>query len=336
VTPKALKIIGRIFLFLVGLLASVTVAVVTLAYWPTSALQLPAERALPAVAGGYSDAVRSLEGEHGNTPEVGWDRDTTWMLHGFPTDTVYVLMHGLCNCPKQYEVLGKLLFAQGCNVLIPRTPWHGLSDLMNTGFANLTETEMVQSAEHAVDLAKSLGKNVVVVGLSINGTTAAWLAQNRSDITKVVLLSPFFAPAMIPEWFSVPVGHLALRLPNQFIWWNDREKEKLIGPSYAYPRFPTRVIGQVMQLGERVRDQAKSAPFRSGSLLIVTSASDHAASSEATASLVTEWRKRRTDAVSTYEFPLAEKVPHDFIDPNQPDQKVDEVYPELIRLLEQK
>ena len=90
-----------------------------------------------------------------------------------------------------------------------------------------------------------------------------------------------------------------------------------------------------MQLGEHVREQAKSAPFRSGSILVVTSASDHAASSQATASLVAAWRKLRPEAVTTYEFPLAEKVPHDFIDPNQPDQKVAEVYPELLRLLKQ-
>lgn len=303
-----------------------------MAYWPVPNLRLPAEKALPS---DYSGALQSLEGERGQTPGVGRDCDTQWLLHGHPTETVYVLMHGLCNCPKQYQELGALLFAQGSNVLIPRTPWHGFSDLMNTGFANLTASEMVESAEHAVDLAKSLGKRVVVVGLSINGATAAWLAQNRSDISQAVLLNPFFAPAMIPEWSAPPAGRLAMRLPNLFIWWNDKEKEKLIGPPYAYPRFPTRVIGQVMQLGERVREQAKSAPFRSGSVLVVTSASDHATSSKATASLVAAWKKLRPDAVTTYEFPLADKVPHDFIDPNQPDQKVAEVYPELLRLLKE-
>jgi carboxylesterase len=319
---------------LVALIALAVVTLAGMAYWPVTApaLRLPKKKVLPV---GYSDALRALEGESGKTPGVVRDCDTKWLLHGHPTETVYVLMHGLCNCPKQYGELSKLLFAQGSNVLIPRTPWHGLSDLMNTGFANLTQTEMVESAEHAVDLARPLGIKVVVVGLSINGTTAAWLAQNRSDITKVVLLSPFFAPAMLPDWSALPAGNLAARLPNLFIWWNDKQKEKLIGPPYAYPRFPTHVIGRVMQLGERVREQAKSAPFRSGSLLIVTSASDHAASSAATASLVDEWRKRRPDAVFTHKFPLVKKVPHDFIDSNQPDQKVDEVYPELLRLLKQ-
>ena len=310
----------------------ILISLATTAYWPTSAMRLGIAQGVPS---GYPAAVQALEGEKGNTPGVARDCDTQWLLHGHPTETVYVLMHGLCNCPKQYEKLGRLLFAQGSNVLIPRTRWHGLSNLMNTGFAGLTAAEMLESAGRAVDLAHALGKRVVVVGLSINGTTAAWLAQNRSDIAQAVLLSPFFAPAMIPEWSATPAGRLALRLPNQFIWWNDKEKEKLAGPPYAYPRFPTHVIGQVMQLGERVREQAESAPFRSGSVLIVTSASDDAASAKATASLVAAWRKLRPDGVTTHEFPLAEKVPHDFIDPNQPDQKVAEVYPELLRLLKQ-
>lgn len=331
VASRAALIISWAFLFsiLLGIFLLLGIAC-----WPTPPMR-PTPKLGQTTPTGYLEALHNLDEECSKTPGVDKDCDTKWLLHGHPTETVYVLMHGLCNCPKQYEKLGELLFAQGANILIPRTPWHGLSDLMNTGFANLTGTEMVGSAEHAVDLAKALGKRVVVVGLSINGTTAAWLAQNRSDIARVVLLSPFFSPAMIPDWSSVPVGHLALRLPNQFIWWNDIEKEKLIGPPYAYPRFPTKVIGEVMSLGESVREQAKSTPFRSGSLLIVTSASDLAASSEATASLVAEWRKLRPDAVTTHEFPLAERVPHDFIDPNQPDQKVDEVYPHLLSLLKQ-
>ena len=330
VTSRAPQVVGRVLLYSFGLVLAV---VVGMAYWPTPALRFPVEQVvLPAE---YSGALRALEGARGKTPGVARDCDTKWLLHGHPTETVYVLMHGLCSCPKQYQQLGELLFSQGSNVLIPRTPWHGLSNLMNTGFATLTAAELIESAEGAVDLAKALGKRIVVVGLSINGTTTAWLAQNRSDIARAVLLNPFFAPAVIPEWSAAPAGRLAMRLPNQFIWWNDLEKENLIGPPYAYPRFPTQVIGQVMQLGECVREQAKSSPFRSGSVLIVTSAADHAASAKATASLVAEWRRLRPVGVTTHEFPLAERVPHDFIDPNQPDQKVAEVYPELLRLLKE-
>ena len=45
--------------------------------------------------------------------------------HGHPTERVFVLMHGLSNCPAQFSKLGRLLFERGHNVLIPRTPYHG-------------------------------------------------------------------------------------------------------------------------------------------------------------------------------------------------------------------
>lgn len=311
-------------------LALAAAIVSLLAFWPVK--QPPVPVVSPAIAD-YFLALKELERERGSSEGVPADQDLAWFLHGHPTDRVYVLMHGLCNCPKQYRELGRLLHESGANVLIPRTPLHGLSDRMNSAFAELTADEMLVAARNAVDLAHSFGKSVTVVGLSINGTIAAWLAQNRPDIDRVVLLSPFLSPSVIPDWLSVPVGRLALRLPNIFIWWNDREKENLRGPSYAYPRFPTRVIGEVMGLGECVRASADARGFASGSVIVVTSASDNAASLRATDALVTSWKKFRPLDVTTYEFPAGEKVPHDFIDPDQPDQKTGTVYPRLMRIL---
>ncbi|MEZ4769589.1 MAG: hypothetical protein R2844_14305 [Caldilineales bacterium] len=38
-------------------------------------------------------------------------------------------------------------------------------------------------------------------------------------------------------------------------------------------------------------------------------------------------------AVETYQFPAQLGLPHDVIDPNQTEQKVDEVYPVLVELI---
>ena len=301
-------------------------------FWPLSKLSLPSKH---PVDPSYESAVSILEGSRGTTTGLIEGGDTQWLLHGHPTDRVFVLLHGLCNCPRQYEEFAGMLYAKGYNVLVPRTPFHGLANLMNTEVANLTAEEMVASTLEAVRLARALGKRVTVVGLSINGTTVAWLAQNVEGIDCAVLLDPFLAPMMIPGWTVSAVGRLALRLPNQFLWWDDKQRERLAGPSYAYPRFSTRVVGQVMRLGEIVLQEAEHEPFRSGSILVITSASDNAASATATASLVSAWKKFRPDAVRTHEFPASERVPHDFIDPNQPDQKVGRVYPVLLRLLEE-
>ena len=89
-----------------------------------------------------------------------------------------------------------------------------------------------------------------------------------------------------------------------------------------------------MLLGVDVLEASgKSAPS-CGSTLIVTSGSDVAANNAVTARVAANWREHRPGAVATYEFSKAEDVLHDFIDPNQPGQRVDLVYPRLIEMLE--
>ena len=82
-----------------------------------------------------------------------------------------------------------------------------------------------------------------------------------------------------------------------------------------------------------LRASRRSAPA-CGSILVVTSASDFAANNTLTARLAANWQERRPGAVATYEFPKKDDVPHDFIDPNQPNQRVELVYPRLIEMLE--
>ena len=204
---------------------------------------------------------------------------------------------------------------------------------MSENFAKLTAAEMLASCNQAVDLARGLGGEVVFVGLSINGTAAAWMAQNRADLHRSVLLSPFLAPAMLPGWLAGPTEHLLLRLPNFFIWWNSELKQANPGPTYAYPRFPTRLIGETMLLGRDVLRESLGSTPRCPSILVVTSASDRAANGDVTAALVENWEKHHPKDLQTYIFPASEKVLHDFVDPHQPDQRIDFVYPLLLKLL---
>lgn len=87
-----------------------------------------------------------------------------------------------------------------------------------------------------------------------------------------------------------------------FVWWNSKLKEKLSGPYYAYPRFPTRVIGETMFLGREVLRESRVVAPRCASILVVTSASDTAANHRLTRELVEHWRGHRPCAVETFEF----------------------------------
>jgi hypothetical protein len=123
-------------------------------------------------------------------------------------------------------------------------------------------------------------------------------------------------------------------LPNFFLWWDSSKKDSVPQPPFTYPRFSTRSISETMRLGQDVVRSAREEPPACRSILIVTTESDDAASNDVTAGLADEWRKLRPDAVSTFVFPEASKVPHDFIDPTQPNQQTGHVYPILIKMLE--
>ncbi len=284
----------------------------------------------------YAQAVGDIRKLIADTPPKIRPECVVQLLdHGYPTEHVFVLLHGLSNCPAQFTKLARLLFERGHNVVIPIVPYHGEKNRLATDWARLSAEDMLQAGNHAVDLARGLGTKVTAAGLSISGATAAWMAQNRSDVSRSVLLAPFLAPADVPRWAWTPLERLLLRLPNMFFWWNSKKRENLEGPPYAYPRFPTRVIGETMLLGRTVLEESRSQAPRCPSILVVTTASDTAANNDMTAELVANWRGLRREGIETFEFAAADEVPHDFIDPNQPNQKIALVYPKLIELLEE-
>ena len=90
---------------------------------------------------------------------------TIVLSHGYPTERVFVLLHGLTNAPRQVRELGEKLFATGANVVIPRLAQHGLADRMTDAHAALTAQDLLRYAQYGVDLAQGLGRKVTVVGL---------------------------------------------------------------------------------------------------------------------------------------------------------------------------
>ncbi len=283
----------------------------------------------------FEAAVAEIRREIAATPASVIPEGRTILLeHGRPTEKVFVLMHGLSNSPAQFLKFGTQLYERGHTVLIPRLPYHGEEDVMTEEWADLTGKDMLDTANRSVDLARSLGSRVTAAGLSINGTACTWLAQNRSDLHRSVIMAPFLAPAGLPFWAARPMERALLRLPNMFFWWDPRKKGKVQRPPYAYPRFPTHVIAETMHLGSEVYAQAREKEAVCPSILVVTSASDLAASNAFTARLVAAWEQKRSSGITAYQFPASEKVPHDFIDPNQSNQQVEIVYPRLIEMLE--
>jgi len=312
---------------LIGLVIMAALIVPVL-LWPLSYADL-SSRANPSAS--YAEAMARVDtilAEESRKPLSEWG-GTIVLSHGKPTDRVFVLLHGLTNAPEQFRKLGQELYERGANVVIPRLAHHGLADRMNIDQANLRATDLIAQAETGLDLAVGLGKRISVVGLSVSGVSAAWIAQHRAEPKSVVLLAPFFGPKPAPDWATPTVARAMSRIPNGFVWWDGDAKENLPGSPQVYPRFATRQIGETLRLGLDVA--ANRDPMQVKSVMVVLTEADSAVNNERTKRLIAEWEG--TSPKTTFEtemFPASLGVPHDFIDPNQPDQQVDVVYPKLI------
>ena len=256
------------------------------------------------------------------------------MSHGEKTERAIIFIHGYTNCPYQFVELGKLFYQRGYNVLIAPQPRHGLTDRMTEELAQLKAEELVTYADEVVDIAQGLGEHVTVAGISGGGVITGWIAQNRSDVDLAVLLSPAFGYAQVPPGLTLPASKLYLLLPNSFVWWNDELQENN-PPSHAYPRYSTRALAQLLRLSLVVQAQARKDNPMVSEILVVTNANDHSVSMPLIQKTVGLWRQYSDSDLRTYEFPAELGLDHDFIDPTNPDEQIDVVYPRLLDLITQ-
>lgn len=285
-------------------------------------------------AASYAEAMARIAALHSSDgPEINPLCRGQALTHGRKVARVVVLLHGYTNCPQQFIPLATQLHARGCNVFVPRMPRHGLRDRLTLAQARLTAAELVQTTGAVLDIAQGLGEQVVVAGLSLGGTMAAWAAQHRADVARAVVMAPLLRTARIPAPLSRLVMYLALLLPSYFIWWDGASKAALVGPPYAYPRFATRAVAEVLWLSETIwRAAAQHAPAVP-QIAVVTTPHDEAVDNRRVMALAQRWRAQGA-AVQTYSFPADLALGHDFIDPYQAYQRTDVVYPLLMTLID--
>lgn len=297
--------------------------------------RVPAFSSSPSPAKNHADAVgrfAAIEKSETRLPlrQEGLSRIFS---HGHKTERVFVLLHGLTNCPEQFVPLARLLFASGANVVIPRARYAGFADRMNSVQGLQSGQDLIDQAATGLDLAAGLGNRISVVGLSGSAVAAAWMAQNRDGIEQAVLLSPFFSL----HGYSVPLidGLSAIFsvTPNFYKWWDDEKKESLPGPPYAYPRYGIFCMAETVQLSRNVRANLESRPLRTRRLDIVTTGTDMGANNRLSAELAGKWSLQKPGSVSIFEFPEAAGIPHDMIDPGQPGANPTLVYKKLLEIL---
>ncbi len=190
------------------------------------------------------------------------DSGTSFRSHGERTERTIVFYHGYTNAPPQFDRLGEELFNQGYNVLVPRLPYHGLTDPLTTEQEKLTAEDLVTLIQESVDIAHGLGDHVTVCGISCGGTMTAWAAQYRSDIDLALGIAPSAGLPFVPMWVTSVFSSIVPKIRNRFVWWDPRVKEKLVGPKYAYPRFSTHGVAQIFRMARQVYDVSENMPPR--------------------------------------------------------------------------
>ena len=173
---------------------------------------------------------------------------------------------------------------------------------------------------------------MTIAGLSGGGVMAAWAAQFRPDVDHVVVIGPAFGLPFAPAWVSSFLRASLLHLPNFFIWWDPRVKEKIVGPPHAYPRFSTKGLAETFRLGMVVRNAAKQTKPAAKHIQLVLSDFDAAIHLPTARKLAEEWKQHGAD-VAVYEFAKDLKIWHDMIDPLQSTQQISVVYPVVLPML---
>ncbi len=289
----------------------------------------------PRPASTYEAAVgRVVELVAADDASIAAECRTLFLSHGRAARRVVVLLHGLTNCPAQFDSLARLVFDGGANVLVPRLPRHGLADRMSGELSRTDARELRDFTDRVVDAAGGLGGEVIVVGLSVGGTMAAWAGQNRTEVDRVIVIAPLLAPPRLSPPLSRAATRLAVALPNWFVWWDAKRKQDLPGPRHVYPRFATRAAAASLVLGAAVLDQATRAAPHCRSAAFVTIEHDPAVGNAAAAALVRSWRERGGREVRAFEFPESLRLNHDVIDPDQVGARTDLTYPVLLDLID--
>lgn len=257
---------------------------------------------------------------------------STLLTHHQRTPYALVLIHGFTNCPYQFQKLAPRLHARGHNVLNLRLPGHGCADRLTTALTDMTERSLVDSTTNAIDIACGLGERVTVIGFSLGGVLAGWVAQQRADVANVVLISPAIGVSALPAGRRRLYAHLLALLPNFYQWWHPALKAQPVEPLHAYPRFASHALAALLRLGLIVRDNAQRQRPAVDAITVITNPSDLVVDNQTVAAVVAAWRARGA-TVTTHHFPADWQLLHDLIDPLQPEQQVDRVYPLLLEWL---
>lgn len=301
----------------------VMLVLLSTAFLPTNTDSLVA-RAQPATE--YQVAVeRARLFQRGDSIAVTTGRSVL-RVHGHRTPRAFVLFHGLTNSPYQFRDLADSIYEGGDNLFVPRLPRHALPGGRQSDLARITAAALRDVADRSIDIASGLGDTVIVFGLSLGGTMAAWVAQFR-PVDRVVIAAPALGVSRVTAALETPLMNIGLRLPNV----SSDDPADPLRPD-RMPGWCSRGIAQMMELGLAARRGASERAPRTHTIRMLVNASDQTVNRTLIDDLAASWRAKGAP-VETYELSDTLRLPHDIVDPTEPGAKPSVTEPVILALL---
>jgi carboxylesterase len=177
-----------------------------------------------------------------------------------------LVLHGFTGDPSSVRSIAERAAAAGYSVELPRLPGHGttVEDMMTTTWADWSK-----SAEQAYDELAERCERVAVVGLSMGGGLAAYLAEERPSVAGCVLINPLVKPPT-PDLYDGLVALLDAGVESIESIGSDVKKDGVIESSYdATPLVPAKSLFEgVASVHERLAQITSP-------ILLLSSREDH-------------------------------------------------------------
>lgn len=278
----------------------------------------------------YAEALTKIEALASTEAALSECCKPFLLTHGHKTNRAIALIHGYTNCPQQFRQLAPLFFQQGYNVYVARMPVHGFADRFSPLQSRLNAPDLAQWTEQVVDVLCGLGEQTTLLGFSMGGVLAGWAATHRPELDQVVMVSPALAVQGVPLNRRQLYANLFNLFPNIFQWWDTELKDSRKGPPQAYPRWATHGVGSMLRLAGLLEESARSKRPAAKKITVITNPSDEAVDNQGAERIVDLWRRQGVQ-VNTHSFDESWKLIHDLMDPDQPEQQVARVYPQLLQ-----
>ncbi len=331
VRPVKPRLWKRVLGWVGALFLALLLVVVVLSVWPADLDGLSSSDAEPASS--YDEAMQKFDAWAADEEDLNVLELCRSAVYGpgTATEVSVVLLHGLTNCPEQYLELAQEIADQGVNVVVLRAPLHGIADESGTAIGDVSEAadldadDLMRWADASVDIAEGLGDEVRVLGLSMGGATAAWIAQNR-EVDRVVAVAPALTLHGMPSVVDTAVLNLAPRLPHLTV-------PGSATLDHAYAGETIHGAAEMYRMSAAVRRDASDEPPKTRRITVIVNPVDNQVDNADIEELAESWESQGA-AVERISLDFGVELPHDVVDPGQPTGRTDLTWPVFVRSLQ--